>query len=235
MADLQRLDARVGDVLGLQPRHHAAAVLLQAARLVELGAAARAHEPAVAAQVGRILDERCFERVMQRLSDRLSWPAMRPSSAGRPMPSPCAASSSAQRRATPRPSRTPARSRGEPRANASRETARAISGADLRRRARSPRSASSSIRNPTASSRSSIWAGSRKGLASRAASSRAPAPVTVRSIAASRLPCLSPEVDRVELEAGAARRVDQQHGVRAGPFRRPQHRLGGPSASGRRT
>ena len=53
------------DVLRLQPGHHAAAVLLQAARLVELWPEALAHEAAVALQVRRIVDER---RRQQRLA-----------------------------------------------------------------------------------------------------------------------------------------------------------------------
>ena len=94
---------------------------------------------------------------------------MRDSSSGRPMPSPSPASSSRTRAATPSPSRTAPRSRGEPRAKARRETARAISGADAQAdRAVASRKLSWSMRKPTASSRDSIWRGSRSGLASRA-------------------------------------------------------------------
>ena len=57
------------DVLRLEPGHHAAAVLLQAARLVELGPVAVAHEAAVAAQVRGIVDERCLERVAEIAAD----------------------------------------------------------------------------------------------------------------------------------------------------------------------
>ena len=63
---------------------------------------------------------------------------------------------------------------------------------------------------------------SRSGLASRAASSRAPGPVTVRSMAASRLDLRSPEVARVSsrLVRVAASMSEMRGG--AAPPRRPQ-------------
>ena len=98
--------------------------------------------------------------------------------------------------AAARPSRTAARSRGPPRPKARRDTARAMSGALRSASRRSARSRSASTRKPTQSSRAWISLASRNGAARRLASSRAPAPVTVRSMAASRLPSLPPEVAR---------------------------------------
>ena len=88
----------------------------------------------------------------------------------------------------------------------------------------SSRRVSFSSSAPTASSRSAIVPGSRSGLASRAASSRAPGPVTVRSMAASRLPCRSPPSERsssrlARLGASMTRRL-------AGPVLRGGRRQG---------
>ena len=64
-------------------------------------------------------------------------------------------------------------------------------------------------KNATASRRSAIAAGSVSGAARRAASSRAPAAVTVRSMAASRLPLRSPDERFGEFEIAPRRRVDR--------------------------
>ena len=58
VAHLQRLDAGRLDVAGLERGHHPAAVVREAARLVELGPVAGPHEAAVALQMRRIVDER---------------------------------------------------------------------------------------------------------------------------------------------------------------------------------
>ena len=119
-----------------------------------------------------------------------------------------------------------ARSRGPPRSSVRRESARERSGAAASS-ARSVvrRSVSASIQ-ATASRRAAIAAGSVDGPASRRASSRAPAPVTVRSMAASRLPSPLAGERRRQLEIGARRGVDQ-HGV-AGALadRRGERRVG---------
>ncbi len=101
-----------------------------------------------------------------------------------------------------------------------------MSGAVRSRRRTSSRRVSFSRRNPTASSRAAIACGSRRGPDSRAASSRAPGPVTVRSMAASRLPCRSPLSERSSSRlarlgasmtrrlAGPALRGGRRHGRR---------------------
>ena len=79
----------------------------------------------------------------------------------------------------------------------------------------------------TASRRRSMTAASVEGPASRRARSRAPAPVTVRSMAASRLPAPLAGERRGQFEIGAGRGVDQ-HDV-AGGSRGPAATSGGRS------
>ena len=76
-----------------------------------------------------------------------------------------------------------ARSRGPPRPTTRRESARARSGAAASRERVSARAAASPAKHATASSRRAIAAGSVSGAASRCASRREPAAVTVRSMA----------------------------------------------------
>ena len=136
VAHLQRFDAGALDVVRLEPGHHAAAVLLQAARLVELRPVALAHEAAVALQMRRIVDERRRQRICERRIDRAQLAGDAAQLLGqthaRRLRRPA---DRAQRSAAASPSRTAARSRGEPRPKPSRDTARAISGAALQRSA----------------------------------------------------------------------------------------------------
>ncbi len=69
VAHLQRFDTGALDVAGLEPGHHAAPVLLEAARFVELGPVALAHETAVALQMRRIVDERRRQSIGERRID----------------------------------------------------------------------------------------------------------------------------------------------------------------------
>ena len=151
--------------------------------------------------------------------------AMSASASGRPMPPAPSRNRRAHAAAVASPSRTAARSRGPPRCRARREMARAMSGAARSAPRRSMRSVSPSRRKETASRRAAIATGSRRGLDSRAASSRAPGPVAVRSMAKSRLPCRSPESARSSSRlarlaasmtrrlAGPARRGGRRHGI----------------------
>ena len=122
------------------------------------------------------------------------------------------------------PSRIAARSRGPPRPTTRRASARARSGAALRR---SRTSAARSVRDempdrvvPRARSR----AGSVSGAASRCASRREPAAVTVRSIAASSEPRRSPAERAHEFEIGARRLVDGERRALRLAHRRRQRR-----------
>ena len=153
-----------------------------------------AHEAAVAAQVRRLVDERARRaasassppRRAQRAGD-----ARRAPPAGPMAPAPSRSSSRAgarpprARRARPRDRAAPPRPKREPRDGAGDVGRGPQRGAHVARAALVARRGS---RRRRAARRSR--AASRSGLASRAASSRAPGPVTVRSMAASRLPCL---------------------------------------------
>ena len=59
----QSLDAGLGDVPGLEFRHHFAAVVTQCACRIEIGVVALPDETTVTAQQRRIIDERGLERV----------------------------------------------------------------------------------------------------------------------------------------------------------------------------
>ncbi len=72
MADLQRLDAGRLDVFRLERRHHAAAVVAEAQRVVEIGAEAFAHEAAVAAECAA-----ARRRALPRAAPAASSPAAR--------------------------------------------------------------------------------------------------------------------------------------------------------------
>ncbi len=63
VAHLEGPDAGLLQVLGLQRRHHLAAVVAQRAGLVEIGAETRSHEAAVAALMRGIVDQRTGEQV----------------------------------------------------------------------------------------------------------------------------------------------------------------------------
>ena len=232
---LQRLDAGRRRHTWPRARPSPCGCRREAARLVEVGAVAGAHEAAVAAQMRRLIDEGAREQRFSSPDARRSGAARCAASAsGRPMPPARVRSRPAQALAAASPSRTAARSRGSPRCKASREMARAISGAARSAARRSSRRVSFSRRNPTASSRAAIACGSRRGPGSRAASSRAPGPVTVRSMAASRLPCRSP---RASAAAPGSRGVGASMTRRlAGPARAAAAgTAAGRSASARRT
>ena len=81
-----------------------------------------------------------------------------------------------------------------------------------------------STKNSTASSRAAIAAGSVSGAARCSARSRAPAPVTVRSIVASRLPLRSPASVCGQFEIAPRRRVDLHDRAGGEPARRLQQR-----------
>ena len=103
--------------------------------------------------------------------------------------------------------------RGRPRAATARAPGRArrcSSCADLAGAA-----AASATNASTASSRRAIASGSVSGAASRCASSREPAAVTVRSIAASSEPRRSPRERAHQFEIGARRLVDRKRRARA--------------------
>ena len=158
-------------------------------------------------------------------SSRSGAPRSAASASGRPMPPPAPCSRRAQACAAASPSRTAPRSRGSPRCRASREMARAMSGA-VRSSARAVLAQGLVLARARRRHRAAaaIVPGSRSGLASRAASSRAPGPVTVRSMAASRLPCRSPPSERsssrlARLGASMTRRL-------AGPVLRGGRRQG---------
>ncbi len=132
VADLERLDAGLVDVAGFERGHDAAAVVAQLAGFVEGGAEAFADEAAVAAQVRRVVDQSCGEKC-QQLAAGLAEPAadaldIRGKAYGVMLArqQPGASPGSVEAR-EPRA----ARSRGPPRPNASRDTARAISGDPL--------------------------------------------------------------------------------------------------------
>ena len=67
VAHLEGLDAGLLDVAGLQCRHHLAAVVAQAPGLVEVGAEAGAHEVTVALEVWGRVDQGASEQGTQRL------------------------------------------------------------------------------------------------------------------------------------------------------------------------
>ncbi len=61
VADFEDAHGRGFGVAGLQRRDHAARLVAQRARFVERGDVARAHEAAVALEVGKLLGERRIE------------------------------------------------------------------------------------------------------------------------------------------------------------------------------
>ncbi len=74
MADLERLDAGLLDVAGFECGHDAAAVVAKLARFIKHGAEAFANEPAIAAQMRRVVDQGRSEK-RQQLAAGLAEPA----------------------------------------------------------------------------------------------------------------------------------------------------------------
>ncbi len=91
--------------------------------------------------------------------------------------------------------------------------ARAMSGQRRRMARLSWRSRSASAKNPTASSRASMAPGSVKGAARCSARSRAPAPVTVRSMAAKQAALALARQRLGQLEVAPGRGIDLQEGA----------------------
>ena len=177
VADLEGRDAGLAAVALLERRDVLPALVAQRAQLVQLAADALADEAAVAGEERRLVDE---ARAAGRASavGRLEA-APRSRRAAPPRPAPRAAA-----RPAPAPGRRPGDRAGRRGPRARRESARSRSG-QRRSSARGPRRAALGIgaRRLDLSSRARIAAASVSGAASRSASSRAPAPVTVRSIA----------------------------------------------------
>ena len=210
-------------VAGLQRRHHLAAVVAQRAGLVEVGAEAGAHEAAVAAQLRRLVDQRAGEQSLPgRRRTAPGAARCRRSASGRPMP--------------PAPSRS-RRAQAAAAAQAVAHGAEVARAAALQGEAR--HGARDVGRGPQRGAR--ILAqrlvleqeadrveprgdriGSRSGLASRAASSRAPGPVTVRSMAASRLDLPLARERAQQLQARPRRRIDHEAVGGPAPARRTQ-------------
>ena len=209
VAHLERLDAGLLDVAGLQRGHHLAAVVAQRARLVEVGAEAGAHEAAVAAQVRRLVDQRAREQRLQVGAGTPSGAAAmrrraRPAGRCRRPPSRSRRAHAPRRRAGRRARR---RGRAGRRAAGRAATWRGRCRARCRsERAQRPRAAVSLLAQeadrvePRADRLRDRAAGSRAAPAS----SRAPGPVTVRSMAASRLALRSPDERAQQLQARAA-------------------------------
>ena len=132
-------------------------------------------------------------------------------SLGRPMGWACWWSVWAQALAASRPSRMQPKSRGPPRPKAKRVTPRAMSGAWRRLVRSQSRVRSSLARKATQSRRALMARASASGDAMRPASSREPAPVTVRSMAPSRLLVRSPDAvrtsSRLDLVAASMTRI----------------------------
>ena len=222
---LQRLDAGLADVPGLQRGHHLAAVVAQAARLVEVGAVAGAHEAAIAPQVRRRIDEGAREQGLQLARA----PRQALGDGGKRIRQADAAGPRAQQAGAGARGRQPvahggkvarlAALQGQPRDGAGDIGRGAQQAAHVLAQglvlAQEAHRIEPCARSP---------AGSRRGPDSRAASSRAPGPVTVRSMAASRLPCRSPVERAQQLEARPARRIDDEAVGGPGLARRPQAR-----------
>ena len=149
---------------------------------------------------------------------------MAANASGRPMPPARVRSRPAQVCAVVSPSRTAARSRGSPRCRASREMARAISGAVRSKPRKSSRRTSFSRRNPTASSLAAIACGSRKGP-DEPGGQLARAGTGDRAVDGGEQAALPLPAERAQqLQARAAGRVDDE--AIAGPrlARRPESR-----------
>ena len=194
VAHLERADAGLVRVARLQRRHHAARFIAQRAGLVERAVVAGAHEAAVALQIRQIVGKRRRERRDDGIVRRRERTRRLGDFVGRFQ---CgeAARQLLRRREPVADRRKIARAaalKHQPRQRA-REIRR---GRELRpdfcaRPRRRRRTA------PTASRRLPIAAGSVSGAASRWLKSRAPATVTVRSIASQSEPRRSPESVRI--------------------------------------
>ena len=224
---------------GISPRARPspAAVLLQRARLVELGAEACAHEAAVAALMRRLVDERARRARSARSS------ATAPAGARTMRRAPPAGRCRRRHpRAAPARGGVPAR-RARRRDRAGRRAARRGGRRRARCRARTAgvsrsasRKLSSSCRKPTASRRATrCWRDRATGSTGAPPARARRGPSTVRSMAASRLPCFSPDSARSQLQAGAARGIDEQANGGTRAPRRPQARACVRSGSARHT
>ena len=239
VADLERLDAGRLDVAGLERGHHLAAVVAQAARLVEVGAVAVAHEAAVAAQHAAARRRARAASIACEVAAARAPAARRcvRAPSGRPMPPPAVA----QQRGAARPPRAGHRARRRDRAGrraagraatwrgrcrarpAARRAASSRSGSLLEQKADRVEPRGDRVRHRAA------------GSASRAASSRAPGPVTVRSMAPSRLALPLARQRAQQLQARPRRRIDHEAVGRPGPPRRRAGRAACRAGSARRT
>ena len=223
MLDLQRLDAGLCDVA----RFSSAMTRRLSSRSAaprRVGAEAGADEAAVALQMRQLVDER---RAKLRRRARADGAASRQRIVRCLRASPSAADPHRKHRgAAPRRVEPVARWRRD---RAGRRVERQPRAARARYRARLRSAARTSLaqtprrrrRSATASSRASMAAGSvERRRPDARASTRAPAPVTVRSIAASRLPRASPDACRDQLQIGARRRVDRHAAPGACALRR---------------
>ena len=191
--DLELADAAALAVLAFQPGDDAAGFIAQGAHLIQRRMRAGPDEAAIARQIRRLVHQQEFQPVGQtrHRGDVLRSASRSPPAPRRPAPA--CARLSRKARAAFTPSRRLARSRGPPRATDSRPSARAISGAARKASRAWRRSSESLAKASTASCRARIAFTSVSGAASRAASSRAPDAVTVRSIPASSEPLRWPD------------------------------------------
>ena len=206
----QRLDAGLLEVLGLQRRHHLAAVVAQAAGLVEIGAEAwraRSRRRGADAAARRPARGRAGLRARCRIPSGAGR-CRRAPPAGRCRRRPRAAGARTRRPSPDRRARRRGRA-GPPRCRARREMARAMSGAARSVRAQVARAASRSRAGsrPHRDARRSR-SGSRSGLDSRAASSRAPGPVdrAVDGGEQAALPLARERAQQLQARAARARR-----------------------------
>ena len=217
--DLQRVDAALAHVLGLQLGDHPAALVAQPPGLVELLVEARRDEAAVAHQERRLGDQR---RVEQRRSARRARRARRA-----PRPAPRAARPPAPRAAArPAPARRgPPRDRAGRRGRAPAATARARGPAPGAARSRTARPTSgASWKCATASCRARTSRTSVDGPFSRVSSSRAPA-AGDRAVDRGEQRAVAPAGEAAgQLEVAPGRRVDLHQPAGALAHRRAQQR-----------
>ena len=223
--DLERADADVAAIARLQLQDQLARIVAQRAPLVEVRQIARRDEAAVARE------QRQARRPARASGGR---PARHD---GRDRSAPVAASgggepkrASANKRldagAPPAGRRGSRRGRAGRRGPATGARARVPGPAPASGARAGPRAgASRSSRCATASWRAAIAAMSVSGAASHSPSRRAPAPVTVRSMVASRQPCRSPVRVRAQFQVAAGGGVDLQDraGADARELRQARH------------
>ena len=206
--DFQALDAGFGDVARLQLGDQPPALVAQAAQLVQLRPVALGDEAAVANRERQIRGQRCVQQrdefavlaqVLRRSGDAGRRRAAQAGVGGE----------STQVRRRSRARRGSPRDRAGRRGRARAAPARAPGPDSASEASRTAaRSRSSSTNTPTMSSRRSMRIGSVSGADSRASSSRAPAPVTVRSTTPMQaaLALAGERAGQLQVAAGGARR-----------------------------